>query len=210
MMSPIEPPHTILCRFAAKSPLIMMVQVVTAVRLTRSYAEGHASFAGKADVCKDVVAEEMAAGTRTGTTARRTVTTATVASTRTGTHTEAAALEACKVYAGEVAATNPPVEVEDGARILAKTTGDVAGTVAILPSMGGATVPSASHEADDAKEQAHVVQESAAWFTRVQVDSSEGEDFAIVIGDDTQVQKDVPAAAQPQERAAGDVQVKSR
>ena len=54
------------------------------------------------------------------------------------------------------------------------------------------------------------MQESAAWFTRVQVDSSEGEDFAIVIGDDTQVQKDVPAAAQPQERAAGDVQVKSR
>ena len=33
--------------------------------------------------------------------------------------------------------------------------------------------------------------------------------FAIVIGDDTQVQKDVPAAAQPEERAAGDVQVQT-
>ena len=33
------------------------------------------------------------------------------------------------------------------------------------------------------------------------------EDFAIFIRDDTQVQKDVPAAAQPVERAAGDVQV---
>ena len=63
---------------------------------------------------KDVVAEEMAAGPRTGTIARRTVRTATVASTRTGTHTEAASLEARKVYTGEVAATKPPVEVEDG------------------------------------------------------------------------------------------------
>ena len=97
--------------------------VVTAVRLTRSYTEGHTSSAGKADVCKDVVAEEMAAGPRTGTTSRRTVTTAAVASTRTGTHTEAAALEARKVYPGEVAATNPPVEVEDEVRILAKTQG---------------------------------------------------------------------------------------
>ena len=131
------------CRFAAKSPL-MMVQAVTAVRLTRSYTEGHASSAGKADVGKDVVAEEMAAGPRMGTTARRTVTTATVASTRTGTHTEAAALEARKVYAGEIAATKPPVEVEDGVRILAKTTGDVAGTVTTLPSIGGTTAPSAS------------------------------------------------------------------
>ena len=66
-----------------------------------------------------------------------------------------------------------------------------------------------SHEAEDAKEQANVVQESAAWFTRVQVDGSELEDFAIVIGDDTQVQEDVPAAAQPEERAAGDVQVQT-
>ena len=66
-----------------------------------------------------------------------------------------------------------------------------------------------SHEAEDAKEQANVVQESAACFTRVQVDSSELEDFAIVIGDDTQVKKDVPAAAQPEERAAGDVQVQT-
>ena len=64
-----------------------------------SYTGGHASSAGKEDVWKDVVAEEMTAGPRTGTTARRTVTTATVASTRTGTHTEAAALEARKVYA---------------------------------------------------------------------------------------------------------------
>ena len=71
-------------------------------------------------------------------------TTATVASTRTETHTEAAALEARKVYAGEVAATKPPVKLEDGAMILAKTTGDVAGTLATLPSMGGTTAPSAS------------------------------------------------------------------
>ena len=112
------------CRFAAKSALMMIVQAVTAVRLTRSYTEGHASSAGKADVGKDVVAEEMAAGPRTGT-ARRTVTTATVASTRTGTSTEAAALEARKLYAGEVAAIKPPVEVDDAARILAKTIEDV-------------------------------------------------------------------------------------
>ena len=71
----IEPPHTMPCRFVAKSPLMMMVQVVTAVRLTRSYTEGHASSAGKVDVCKDVVAEEIAAGPRMGRTARRTVTT---------------------------------------------------------------------------------------------------------------------------------------
>ena len=51
------------------------------------------------------------------------------------------------------------------------------------------------------------MQESAAWFTRVHVDSSELEDFAGVIVDDTQVQNDVPAAGQPEERAAGDVQV---
>ena len=51
------------------------------------------------------------------------------------------------------------------------------------------------------------MQESAAWFTRVQVDSSELEDFAFVIGDDTQVLKDVSAAAQPEERAAGDMRV---
>ena len=36
---------------------------------------------------------------------------------------------------------------------------------------------------------------------------SELEDFAIVIGDDTQLQKYVAVAAQLQERAAGDVQV---
>ena len=51
------------------------------------------------------------------------------------------------------------------------------------------------------------MQESAAWFTRVQVDCSELEDFAFVSGDDTQVQKDVPTAAQAEERAAADVQV---
>ena len=123
---------------------MMMVQAVTDVRLTRSYTEGHASSADKADVGKDVVAEEMAAGPRTGTKARRTVTTATVASTRTGTHAWAAAQETRKVYAGEAAATKPPVAVEDGARILAKATGDVAGTVTTLPSMGGTTAPSAS------------------------------------------------------------------
>ena len=132
------------CRFAAKSLLLMMFQAVTAMRLIRRYTEGQASSAGKADVGKDVVTEEMTAGTRTGTTARRTVTISTVASTRTGTHTETTALEARKVYAGEVAATKPPVELEDGAMILAKTTGDVAGTVTTLPSIGGTTAPSAS------------------------------------------------------------------
>ena len=59
----------------------------------------------------------------------------------TGTHAEAAPLEARTVYAGEVASTKPPVEVEDGARILDKTAGDVAGTVTILPTMGGALPP---------------------------------------------------------------------
>ena len=53
-------------------------------------------------------------------------------------------MEACRVYAGEVVATNPSVEVEDGARILAKTTGYIAGTVTILLTMGGTTAPSAS------------------------------------------------------------------
>ena len=53
------------------------------------------------------------------------------------------------------------------------------------------------------------MQASAAWSTRVQVNSSELEDFAIVIGDDTQVQRDVPAAAQPEDRATGDVQVRT-
>ena len=141
MMSTIEPPHNMPCRFAVKSPLMMMVQAVTAVRLTWSYTEGHASSAGKVDVGKDVVAEEMAVGPRTGTTGRPTETTATVTSTRTGTHTEAAALGASKVYAGEVAATKPPVEVEEGAKVLAKTTEGVAGTVTTLPSMGGTTAP---------------------------------------------------------------------
>ena len=63
--------------------------------------------------------------------------------------------------------------------------------------------------AEDAKEQASVVQESAAWFTRVEVDSTELEDFAIDVGDDTQVQRNAPAAAQPEDCAAGDVQVRT-
>ena len=131
------------CRFEAKSPL-MMVSGSHGRAFNTVVHGGAREFRRRADVRKDVVAEEMGLGPRTGATARRTVTTATVASTRTGTHTEAAAMEARKVYAGEVAATNPPVEVEDGARILTKTTGDVAGTVTILPSMGGTTAPSAS------------------------------------------------------------------
>lgn len=95
-----------------------------------------------------------------------------------------------------------------------------------------------SQEAEEAKEQAaHVTQESTtqAWFTRIERPSSVLEDFAIVIGDDTQVQTEpadymrvpnapaaalpetraadnpqaqkVPGAAQPEERAAGVVQV---
>ena len=126
---------------------------------------------------KDAVAEEMAAGPRTVTPARRTVTTATVVSTRTGLHTEETALETRKVHAGEVAATKPPVEVED------KTTRDVAGTVIILPITGGKTPRRLSHEAEEAKEQANVVQGSTshAWFTQVQEDSSELKDFKLVV-----------------------------
>ena len=63
--------------------------------------------------------------------------------------------------------------------------------------------------AEDAKEQANVVQESTASFTWVQVDSTELEDFAIDVGDDTQVQEDAPAAGQPEDRATGDVQVRT-
>ena len=47
--------------------------------------------AGKADVDKDEVVAGMAAGMRTVTTSRRTLTTALVFSTRTGTHTGEAA-----------------------------------------------------------------------------------------------------------------------
>ena len=46
---------------------------------------------------------------------------------------------------------------------------------------------------------------SHAWFTQVHEDSNELEDFKLVAGDNTQVE-DAPAAAQPEERAAGDVQ----
>ena len=90
-----------------------------------------------ADMDKYAVAEEMEAGPRTLTPARRTATTANGGSTRTGLHMEETALKTRKVHAGEVAATKPPVEVEDRARIMAKTTRDVAGTVIILPSTGG-------------------------------------------------------------------------
>ncbi|CAB1117976.1 unnamed protein product [Ectocarpus sp. CCAP 1310/34] len=98
-----------------------------------------------------------------------------------------------------------------------------------------------SQEAEEAKGQAsHVTQESTtqAWFTRIEGPSSQLEDFAIVIGDDTQVQtepddymrvqkapvvaalpetraannpqvQDVPAAVLRDERAAGDVPVQA-
>ena len=45
---------------------------------------------------------------------------------------------------------------------------------------------------------------SHAWFTQVQEDSSELEDFELVVGDNTQVEKAL-AAAQSEERAADDV-----
>ena len=45
---------------------------------------------------------------------------------------------------------------------------------------------------------------SHAWFTEVQEDSSELEDFELVVGDNTQVEKAL-AAAQSEERAADDV-----
>ena len=65
-----------------------------------------------------------------------------------------------------------------------------------------------SHEAEDAKEQANAVQEctSHACFMQAQEGSSELEGFKLVVGDSTQVEK-APAAAQPEECAAGDVQV---
>ena len=89
------------------------------------------------------------------------------------------------MHAGEVAATKPPVEIEDGARIMAKSSRDVAGTVINLPSTVGRNCPlRLTHESEDAKEHAHAVQESTwhAWFTHVQEDNSELEDFKLVFG----------------------------
>ena len=59
------------------------------------------------------------------------------------------------------------------------------------------------HQAEDAQEQATVTYKPAthAWFTRVQEDSNELEDFAIVIGEREQVYQE-PAPEQPAERAA--------
>ena len=56
-----------------------------------------------------------------------------------------------------------------------------------------------SHEAEDAKEQANAMQESTshAWFTQVHADSSELEDFKLVVGDNTQLEK-AHAAVQPE------------
>ena len=82
-----------------------------------------------------VVAEEMAAGTRA---VRR----AAVVLPRT-THIEEAALDARRVHAGVGAATKPPVEVEDGAGTMAKTTKAAAVTAMIQPSTGGTIAPRA-------------------------------------------------------------------
>ena len=66
------------------------------------------------------------------------------------------------------------------------------------------------HEAEDANEQAdaHNTRDSTthAWFTRVETEGDELEDYAIVFGEDTQAQ-DVLAAAQPEERAGENSQV---
>ncbi|CAB1113487.1 unnamed protein product [Ectocarpus sp. CCAP 1310/34] len=66
------------------------------------------------------------------------------------------------------------------------------------------------HEAEEATEQAdtHHTQDSTtqAWFTRVETEGDVLEDYAISFGKDVQVQ-DAPAAAQPEERAAGDTLV---
>ena len=64
------------------------------------------------------------------------------------------------------------------------------------------------HQAEDAQEQATATHEPAtqAWFTRVQEDSNELEDFAIVIGECEQVYQE-PAAEQPAERAAAQERV---
>ena len=55
-----------------------------------------------------------------------------------------------------------------------------------------------AEDAQDAQEQATATHEPAtqAWFTRVQEDSNELEDFAIVVGECEQVYQE-PAAEQP-------------
>ena len=96
----------------------------------------HASSARRADVDEDaVVVEEMAAGPRA---VRR----AAVVLPRT-TDMEEAALEVHRVHAGVVAATKPPVEVEDGAGTLARTTMTAAVTAMTQPNTGGTIAPCA-------------------------------------------------------------------
>ena len=82
-----------------------------------------------------VVAEEMAAGTRA---VRR----AAVVLPRT-IHMEEAALEAHRVHAVVVAATKPPVEVEDRAGTMARNTKAAAVTAMIQPITGGTIAPCA-------------------------------------------------------------------
>lgn len=128
-----------------------------------------------------------------------------------GNHTEETAREMHKAHAREVAAAKPPeIEVEGEVRVLAKTTGGVADTATTLPNEWYNCPLRLLHEADNAKEHAHVTPDSTtqACFMQVQVDSTELEDFEMVVGDDTQVPKE-PALAQPSERAAGDVQVET-
>ena len=83
---------------------------------------------------EDAVAE-MAAGTRA---VRR----AAVVLPRT-THMEEAALEVHRMHAGVVAATKPPVEVDDGARTMARTPKAAAVTAMIKRNKGGTIAPCA-------------------------------------------------------------------
>ena len=82
-----------------------------------------------------VVAEEMAAGTRKVRKA------AVVLPRRI--HMEEAALEARRVHAGVVAATKSPVEVEDGAGIMARPTKAAAVTAMVQSNTGGTIAPCA-------------------------------------------------------------------
>ena len=184
------------CRFAAKSPLMMMAQVVKAVRLTRSYTEGHPSSAREGGVYKDVVAEEMAAGPRTETTAHRTNSSNGGINTNGNSHGGSSA----GIVQGESGRSRGNQPSGRG-RAWGQDTGQShKGRCRYCHNStehGWRNCPlRLSHEAEDAKEQANVVQDPAPCFTRVQADSSELQDFAIVIRDDMHVQKDVPASTE--------------
>ena len=146
----------------------------------------------------DAVAEEMAGGPRTVAPARRAVITATVVLSRTGTHTEENSAGNAQGARGRGRGNQASGRNRKGrCRYCHNSTERWWQNCTLC----------LSHEAADAKEQANAKQESTshAWLTQVQEDSSELEDFTLVVRDNTQVEN-APAAAQPEERAAGDVQ----